>query len=150
MKRTLDAAMRELRAEQRRSIVSAGSADAENLKLLRTGRQLRHAPAAIDMKLHEFFKIDFSISTKPDQHHKLCAVLRHFIECVLSGPPEAVRCSREASHIGRKTKVANTRGRGIFNHRADLRDAILLKPLRHALESAFPRHVQSCQGRCVR
>src|SRR5437868_13277295 len=103
--------MRKLRAKKRRRIVSTGSADAENFQLLRAGRQLCHAAAAIDMKLHELFKISFSISAQPDQHNKLCAVLRHLIECVLGGPPETVRCSGDASHIGRKTKVAEPRGR---------------------------------------
>ena len=51
---------------KRGSIVSAGSADAENFQLLRAGCQLRNAAAAIDMKLHELFKISFSISAQAE------------------------------------------------------------------------------------
>ena len=135
--------------KKRRRIVSAGSADAENFKLLLAGRELRDAAATIDMKLHEPFKIGFNISAQPDQHHKLRAILRHLIEYAFGTPPEPVRCDGDAGHIGRKPKVAEVSGRNTFNHRAHLRDAVLLKPLRHALERAFSHHVKSCQGRCI-
>ena len=61
-KRTLTPAVRQLSPEKRSSIVPARRTDTENFQRLLIQCHPRNAFLAIEVELHQLFKIDFSVS----------------------------------------------------------------------------------------
>ena len=53
----------------------------------------------VKMKLHQLFKINFSVGPQPDQNHQFSPVLDYVIESIFGGPPEAVTAGKNARTI---------------------------------------------------
>jgi len=144
---TRRAELAEFMAEQEGSIIAARRADRKDVEWYTIGI-LGGSDAAsfIEMKLNQFFEIDFRICAYTDDKHEFGASLGEIYECVLRSAPEVLARSLSPSDVRPDYLSSVGQCSGSFAHQSHSGNSESLQASNHATQDCVPKYVEESDG----